>query len=82
MLLEDVLLTRDPSTFDLKATTGQQNWATIASLVETCKLNAVDPQTYLTATLTANRRCRGVRADSENEFEKGAPDQGQTPFSC
>lgn len=32
---------------------GAENWATIASLVETCKLNAVDPQMYLTATLTA-----------------------------
>ena len=32
---------------------GAQNWATIASLIETCKLNAVDPQAYLTATLTA-----------------------------
>ncbi|MBY5624886.1 IS66 family transposase [Rhizobium leguminosarum] len=33
--------------------TGAENWATIASLIETCKLNAVDPQAYLTATLTA-----------------------------
>lgn len=33
--------------------TGAENWATIASLIETCKLNSVDPQTYLTATLTA-----------------------------
>ncbi|MET3775005.1 hypothetical protein ABID20_000548 [Rhizobium alvei] len=32
---------------------GAENWATLASLVETCKLNAVDPQAYLTATLTA-----------------------------
>jgi transposase len=32
---------------------GAENWATIASLIETCKLNAVDPQTYLAATLTA-----------------------------
>ncbi|MBY3476179.1 IS66 family transposase [Rhizobium laguerreae] len=32
---------------------GAENWATIASLVETFKLNAVDPQMYLTATLTA-----------------------------
>lgn len=30
-----------------------ENWATIASLVETCKLNAVDPPAHLTATLTA-----------------------------
>lgn len=28
-----------------------ENWATIA-LIETCKLNAVDPFSYLTATLT------------------------------
>ncbi|MBY5818443.1 transposase [Rhizobium leguminosarum] len=32
---------------------GAENWATIASLVETCKLNAVDPLAYLTSTLTA-----------------------------
>ncbi|MGO8112847.1 transposase domain-containing protein, partial [Rhizobium leguminosarum] len=32
---------------------GAENWATIASLVETCKLNAVDPFVYLTSTLTA-----------------------------
>lgn len=32
---------------------GAENWATIASLVETCKLNAVDPQAYLTSTLIA-----------------------------
>ena len=32
---------------------GAENWATIASLIETCKLNAVDPMSYLTATLTA-----------------------------
>ncbi|WP_210421997.1 IS66 family transposase [Rhizobium sp. S9] len=27
---------------------GAENWATIASLIETCKFNAVDPQAYLT----------------------------------
>lgn len=32
---------------------GAENWATIASLIETCKLNSVDPFAYLTATLTA-----------------------------
>ncbi|MEJ6850461.1 transposase domain-containing protein, partial [Sinorhizobium fredii] len=32
---------------------GAENWATIASLVETCKLNDVDPLAYLTSTLTA-----------------------------
>lgn len=32
---------------------GAENWATIASLIETCKLNAVDPLAYLTTVLTA-----------------------------
>lgn len=32
---------------------GAENWAMIASLVETCKLNAVEPLAYLTKTLTA-----------------------------
>ena len=31
---------------------GAENWAAIASLIETCKLNAVDPQRYLTDLLT------------------------------
>lgn len=33
--------------------TGAENWATIASLIETCKLNSVDPFAYLTSILTA-----------------------------
>ena len=32
---------------------GAANWATIASLVETCKLNAIEPHAYLTQTLRA-----------------------------
>lgn len=32
---------------------GAENWATVASLIETCKLNTVDPFAYLSATLTA-----------------------------
>lgn len=32
---------------------GAQNWAILASLIETCKLNAVDPHAWLTATLQA-----------------------------
>ena len=31
---------------------GAANWALIASLIETCKLNGVNPQTYLTDVLT------------------------------
>jgi len=32
---------------------GAENWATIASLIETCKLNSIDPFAYLSATVTA-----------------------------
>lgn len=32
---------------------GAENWGVIASLIETCKLNTVDPQAYLTDTFTA-----------------------------
>ncbi len=32
---------------------GARNWAMIASLIETCKLNNIDPQAWLTETLTA-----------------------------
>jgi hypothetical protein len=31
---------------------GAENWATIASLIETCKLNLVDPLAWTTDTLT------------------------------
>ena len=33
--------------------TGTENWAVIASLIETCKMNGVDPHAWLSATLTA-----------------------------
>lgn len=32
---------------------GAQNWAMLSSLIETCKLNAVDPQAYVSHTLRA-----------------------------
>jgi transposase len=32
---------------------GAENWAVIASLIETCKMNGVDPQAWLSATLAA-----------------------------
>ena len=31
---------------------GAEHWAVIASLIETCKLNAIDPQAYLGETIT------------------------------
>jgi hypothetical protein len=30
---------------------GAEHWAVVASLVETCKLNGINPHAYLTATL-------------------------------
>ncbi|MEQ8899734.1 MAG: transposase domain-containing protein [Roseovarius sp.] len=30
-----------------------QNWAMLASLIETCKLNQIEPHSYLTGILTA-----------------------------
>jgi hypothetical protein len=32
---------------------GAEKWAVIASLIETCKINAIDPHAWLTPTLTA-----------------------------
>jgi transposase len=32
---------------------GAENWAVIASLIETCKMNAIDPHAQFTRTLTA-----------------------------
>ena len=32
---------------------GAQNWATLASLIETCKLNKIEPHRYLTGVITA-----------------------------
>ena len=32
---------------------GAQNWAILASIIETCKLNKIEPHSYLTAVLTA-----------------------------
>ena len=33
---------------------GAQNWAVIASLIETCKLNGIEPHRYLSGVLTSN----------------------------
>ena len=35
---------------------GAQNWAVIASLIETCKLNSIEPHAYLSGVLTAIAR--------------------------
>jgi hypothetical protein len=35
---------------------GAENWACIASLIETCKLSGVDPQAYFTVSGAATAR--------------------------
>jgi transposase len=42
---------RRRSTTD-RSNEGAENWAMLASLIETCKLHAVNPQAYLTDVLT------------------------------
>jgi transposase len=32
---------------------GAQNWAMLASLIETCKLNKIEPHSYITGVITA-----------------------------
>lgn len=36
---------------------GAQNWAMLAPLIETCKLNKIEPHSYLTGVLTAIVNC-------------------------
>jgi hypothetical protein len=49
--IRPVCLTRKNSLF-AGSHGGAENWAIVASLIETCKLNGVNPQTYLTDVLT------------------------------
>jgi transposase len=36
---------------------GGDHWATIASLIKTCKLNGIDPQSYLSSIITYLVNC-------------------------
>jgi len=56
---------------------GAENWATIASLIETCKLNGVDPFAYLSTTLTAI-----VNGHKQNRIRELLPWTGQYGGSC
>ncbi len=47
---------------------GAENWAVIASLIETCKLNNIEPHAYLTATLRAI-----VNGHKQNKIEQLLP---------
>lgn len=55
---------------------GAANWAVIASLVETCKLNGVEPQRYLTEVLT-----RLVNGWSKTRIDELMPWNWATPAS-
>ena len=58
---------------------GGANWAAIASLIETCKLNGVEPQRYLTEVLT-----RLVNAGRRHVSTSSCPGIGthQQPADC
>lgn len=47
---------------------GAQNWAILASLIETCKLNGIEPHGYLTCVLTAI-----VNGHKQNQIEELLP---------
>lgn len=51
-LIRPIALTRKNALF-AGHEVGAENWALLASIIATCKLNAVDPVAYLTATLEA-----------------------------
>jgi hypothetical protein len=42
----------DSGHYDAASDEGAENWAMLASLVETCKLHGVNPEAYLTDVLT------------------------------
>ena len=45
-----------------------ENWATFASLVETCKLNAIGPHAFLMATFRAN-----INGHKQNRLDAPLP---------
>jgi transposase len=49
--IRPVILTRKNALF-AGCNGGAEHWAVVASLIETCKLNAIDPEAYLGATIT------------------------------
>ncbi len=49
--IRPIALTRKNALF-AGSDSGAEHWAAIASLVETCKLNSIDPEAYLATTIT------------------------------
>ena len=56
----------DSGHYDVASDEGGENWASMASLIETCKLNEVNPMTYMTELLT--RLVNGWPQDRINEL--------------
>jgi transposase len=47
MDMQPRLLAPDSGHYEVASDGGGEHWAVVASLIETCKMNAVDPQAYL-----------------------------------
>ena len=45
-------LAPDSGHYEAASDDGAENWAIVASLIETCKLNGIDPYTYLADVLS------------------------------
>jgi transposase len=45
-------LSPDSGHYEVASDGGAEHWAVIASLIETCKLNNVDPRAFLASTIT------------------------------
>ena len=56
---------------------GGENWACMASLIETCKLNEVNPLTYMAELLT--RLVNGCPRTASTNSCRGAGRPNQTP---
>jgi hypothetical protein len=59
---------------------GAQNWAIIASLIETCKLNGIEPQGYLSAILTAIAGAH-KQSDIKEALLQNSPSGRASPLS-
>ena len=46
------LTSQTPGIMTSRRTAAREHWAIIASLIETCKLNGIDPQAYLADVIT------------------------------
>lgn len=71
--IRPLALTRKNALF-AGADAGARHWAVIASLIETCKLNGVDPQAYLTDVIT-----RIVQAHPNRDIDDLMPWRFKTP---